>query len=132
MARAAPERGEGVTDQRAAERSRGYWRANTKLQFGLLAVWAIVGYVLAILLARPLNEIVIGGFPLGYWFAQQGSIYVFVILIFIYAIRMDRVDRDFDVHEQELGAARKRAERRLHGDDDGHAPSSNERRGDSR
>ena len=89
------------------ERSEHYWRANVRLKAKLLAVWAIVGYVLAILLAEPLNEIVIGGFPLGFWFAQQGSIATFVVLIFIYAKRMDKIDDEHGVHDEELGAARK-------------------------
>ena len=92
-------------------RSEGYWRANVKLQGGLLVIWAIVGLVLAILLAEPLNNIVFGGFPLGFWIAQQGSIIVFVALIFIYARRMDRVDEEYDVHEDRLGSARKKLER---------------------
>ena len=102
--------GSGPTPQQES-RSRAYWRANVRLQFSLLAVWAVVGYVLAIFLAEPLNEIVIGGFPLGFWFAQQGSIVVFVALIFIYARRMDRIDEEFDVHEEGLGSARKRVAR---------------------
>lgn len=99
------------TDSRVSEHSRGYWRANLKVKVPLLVVWAIFGYVLAILLAEPLNNITFIGFPLGFWFAQQGAIVVFVALIFIYAKRMDRVDEEFDVHEEELGSARKRVER---------------------
>lgn len=90
-----------------ADRSHRYWRANVRLKVKLLIVWAIMGYVLSILLAEPLNEIVIGGFPLGFWFAQQGSIITFVALIFIYAKRMDKIDSDHGVHEEELGEARK-------------------------
>jgi putative solute:sodium symporter small subunit len=93
-------------------RSEGYWRANVKVQGSLLVVWAIVGLLLAVLLAKPLNNIVFGGFPLGFWVAQQGSIIVFVALIFIYARRMDRVDEEYDVHEEGLGSARKRLEQR--------------------
>ena len=96
---------------RVTDRSRGYWRANLKVKVPLLVTWAIFGYVLAILLAEPLNEITFIGFPLGFWFAQQGAIIVFVALIFIYARRMDRVDEEFDVHEEELGSARKRVQR---------------------
>lgn len=94
-----------------SERSRGYWRANLRVKVPLLVIWAIFGYVLAILLAEPLNNINFGGFPLGFWFAQQGAIIVFVALIFTYARRMDRVDEEFDVHEEELGSARKRVQR---------------------
>lgn len=105
--RGAEERREEVTAQAV-----GYWKANRRLQLTLLAIWAIFGFLLSILLADPLNEIVIGGFPVGFWLAQQGSIVVFVILIFIYAITMDRVDHEYGVQEEELGAARRRLQRR--------------------
>lgn len=78
---------------------QGYWKANTSLIRNLLIVWALVSYVLGILLAEPLNAIRLGGLPLGFWFAQQGSIYVFVILIFYYAWKMDQLDRQYGVHE---------------------------------
>ena len=96
--------------ERAAE---GYWRANTRLQLVLLAIWAVFGYLLAVLLAEPLNEFSVGGFPIGFWMAQQGAIVVFVVLIFVYAVVMDRVDHEYDVHEEELGSARRRLERRM-------------------
>jgi len=59
----------------------------------LLVVWFVVSYLLGIVFVEPLNQFHLGGFPLGFWFAQQGSIYTFIILIFIYAHAMDRVDR---------------------------------------
>jgi putative solute:sodium symporter small subunit len=121
MAETAPEH-----ERREPERtgrSVGYWRANMRLQLGLLAVWAIFGYFLAIIFADQLNEVSIGGFPLGFWFAQQGAIYVFVVLIFIYAITMDRVDHQYGVEEEELGWARKRAERRMQQRLTGEAPA---------
>jgi putative solute:sodium symporter small subunit len=96
--------------QKDVRRSEGYWRANVKVQRGLLIVWGIVGLVLAVLLAEPLNNVVIGGFPLGFWIAQQGAIFVFVALIFIYARRMDRVDEEYDVQEESLGSARKKVQ----------------------
>ena len=74
-----------------------YWRANLRLMAKLLAVWFLVSYGLGILLVEPLNRVHLGGFPLGFWFAQQGSIYVFVVLIFVYAWRMDRIDREHEV-----------------------------------
>ncbi len=80
--------------QRAA-----YWRANLRILAGCMAVWFLCSYGFGILLVEPLNRIVIGGFPLGFWFAQQGSIYVFVLLIFFYAWRMNRIDQKYDVHE---------------------------------
>ena len=76
-----------------------YWGRNIKLMFKLLAIWFIVSYVCGILLVNVLNTIKIGGFPLGFWFAQQGSIYVFVVLIFVYVKLMDKLDKDFDVNE---------------------------------
>jgi putative solute:sodium symporter small subunit len=78
-----------------------YWKANLRLLTGVLIVWALVSYVFGILLVEPLNQIHIGGYKLGFWFAQQGSIYVFVLQIFFYAWRMNKLDRDFDVHEDE-------------------------------
>jgi len=63
----------------------------------LLVVWFVSSYGLGILFVEPLNRFSIGGFPLGFWFAQQGSIYVFIILILIYVLRMDRIDRDHGV-----------------------------------
>lgn len=104
-----PERGEPTVERR----SEGYWRANLRLQLLLLAIWALFGYVLSIFLAKPLNELTVYGFPLAYWFAQQGAIYVFVILIFVYAWRMDHVDREFGVEEGEIGWARRRMEGRM-------------------
>ena len=104
----------------------GYWKANRRLQITLLSIWAVFGFLISILLADPLNEVVIGGFPLGFWFAQQGAIFVFVILIFVYAVRMDRVDREYDVHEEEeeLGAGRKALQRRMQRRLTGEAPAA--------
>ncbi|MEE9281673.1 MAG: DUF4212 domain-containing protein [Myxococcota bacterium] len=80
-----------------SERSRGYWRANLRILVVLLSIWFAASFGLGILLVEPLNVYSLGGFPLGFWFAQQGSIYVFIVLIFVYARWMDRVDRRFDV-----------------------------------
>jgi len=76
-----------------------YWKTNLRYMLVLLSIWALVSYVFGILLVVPLNAIMIGGFPLGFWFAQQGSIYVFVLLILVYFLLMDRLDKRFDVHE---------------------------------
>jgi putative solute:sodium symporter small subunit len=97
----------------SAMRPEGYWRANVRLQFGLLAIWAVFGYVLSIFLAGPLNTITVYGFPVAFWFAQQGAIVVFVILIFVYAWQMDRIDEKYDVHEGEAGWVRRRLEARM-------------------
>jgi putative solute:sodium symporter small subunit len=76
-----------------------YWKRNLRLVAICLAIWFLVSYVFGILLVDQLNAIHIGGYGLGFWFAQQGSIYVFVVLIFFYAWRMTKLDREFDVHE---------------------------------
>ncbi|HUG86895.1 MAG TPA: DUF4212 domain-containing protein [Euzebya sp.] len=83
-----------------------YWRRNVRLMAILLAIWFFVSFVLGILLAEPLNEIVINGFGLGFWFAQQGSIVVFVLLILTYAVRMDKIDEEFGVDERDETGAR--------------------------
>ena len=75
------------------EENRGYWRENLRVLAILLAIWFACSFGLGILFVEPLNAIRIAGFPLGFWFAQQGSIYVFVALILVYALWMDRVDR---------------------------------------
>jgi len=79
--------------------SNDYWQANLRLIALCLVIWFVVSFGFGIILVEPLNAISIGGFKLGFWFAQQGSIYVFVALIFYYANRMDKLDRKFDVHE---------------------------------
>lgn len=76
-----------------------YWRANLRLMVICLVIWFVVSYGFGILLVTPLNHIQIFGYKLGFWFAQQGSIYVFLGLIFFYAKRMNKLDREFDVHE---------------------------------
>lgn len=76
-----------------------YWRENLVLIVVHLAIWALVSYVLGIMLVQPLNAFHLGGFPLGFWFANQGSEVVFVIMIFVYCGFMNRLDRKYDVHE---------------------------------
>ncbi len=76
-----------------------YWGKNVRIMVILLAIWAVVSYGLGIILVVPLNSIKIGGFPLGFWFAQQGAIMVFVALIFIYCKLMRNLDREYDVEE---------------------------------
>lgn len=79
--------------------AQAYWAANKKLLAFCLGIWAFFGFVLSIFFAEPLNEIQFFGFKLGFWFAQQGAIYIFVLLIFFYARRMNQLDRQHDVHE---------------------------------
>ena len=76
-----------------------YWKANLRLVTFCLVIWFVVSYVCGILLVEPLNNIRLGGYKLGFWFAQQGSIYTFVALIFFYAARMNVLDRKFGVNE---------------------------------
>jgi putative solute:sodium symporter small subunit len=77
----------------------GYWKRNLRLLTMLLSIWFIVSFGFGILLVDVLNTIRIGGFKLGFWFAQQGSIYVFIALIFIYVQRMNRLDKEYDLDE---------------------------------
>ncbi len=77
-----------------------YWKRNLLYLFILLAVWFAVSYGCGILFAEQLNNIRIGGFKLGFWFAQQGSIYIFILIIFIYTLLMNRLDKKYDVDEK--------------------------------
>jgi putative solute:sodium symporter small subunit len=81
------------------EAGEGYWQAVLKLLYTVLAIWFLVSYGAGILFAEALNGIHLGGYPLGFWFAQQGSIYVFVFLIFWYSKKMAALDIKYDVHE---------------------------------
>ncbi len=84
----------------SSESSGEYWKANIRLVSGCLVVWFIVSYGCGILFAPALNSVrILGGYPLGFWFAQQGSIYTFVVLIFFYAWRMNKLDEKFGVQE---------------------------------
>ena len=76
-----------------------YWKANLRLLTMCLIVWFVVSFGFGILLAEPLNAIRLGGYGLGFWFAQQGSIYTFLVLIFFFFYRMNKLDKQFDVHE---------------------------------
>jgi len=75
-----------------------YWKKNRRLIGMLLTIWALVSFGFAILIPMNFN---IGKLPAGFWWAQQGSMYVFVILIFVYARQMDKIDREFDLHEED-------------------------------
>ncbi len=76
-----------------------YWRANLRLLGTLMAIWFVVSFGFGILLEDTLNAIPFFGFKLGFWFAQQGSIYTFVVLIFVYSKKMRQLDEEFDVHD---------------------------------
>ena len=77
-----------------------YWKKNLQYLFILLSIWFVVSYLAGIVFVDQLNQISMGGFKLGFWFAQQGSIYVFVILIIIYARLMNRLDKKHGVDEK--------------------------------
>lgn len=91
-------------DDEVRRRATEYWRRNLRYVAILLSIWFIVSFGAGILFADALDAIRIPGtgFPLGFWFAQQGSIYVFVILIFVYVALMNRLDREFGVEEDRL------------------------------
>ena len=82
-----------------SELQKKYWKENLKYLAILLSIWFLVSYVFGILLVEQLNTISFGGFKLGFWFAQQGSIYVFVILIFVYIKLMNSLDKKYNVNE---------------------------------
>ncbi len=78
---------------------KSYWKENLRYLAILLSIWFLVSYVFGILLVDQLNVVKLGGFKLGFWFAQQGSMYVFVILIFVYVKLMNRLDKKYGVDE---------------------------------
>ncbi|RMH13659.1 MAG: DUF4212 domain-containing protein [Planctomycetota bacterium] len=82
-------------------RAKRYWMANLRLTLFLLTIWALVSFGCGVLFVEPLNRVRIPGtgFKLGFWFAQQGSIYTFVVLVFVYVAAMKRMDRRFGVEE---------------------------------
>ena len=80
---------------------RDYWRANVRLLVGLLLIWFAVSFGFGILLVEPLNRISIFGFKLGFWWAQQGAIFVFVAIIFTYVVLVRRIERRFGVDDDD-------------------------------
>ncbi|MGD9677049.1 MAG: DUF4212 domain-containing protein [Vulcanibacillus sp.] len=85
-----------------SQRLKEYWKKNVTLIISLLTVWALVSFVFSILLGDVLSNVKFFGVTLSFWFAQQGSIFTFVILLFIYAWRMDRLDKEYDVEEHKV------------------------------
>ena len=81
------------------EKRQAYWRENVRLMVVLLSIWFVISYLCGIVFVEELNTIRLGGYKLGFWFAQQGSMYGFVAIIFIYARLMAKLDRKYDVHE---------------------------------
>jgi putative solute:sodium symporter small subunit len=88
-----------MTTSTPPQGAQAYWRRNLRLMAGLLALWAAVSFGAGIFFADALNSVRFFGFKLGFFFAQQGSIYIFVALIYFYAWRMNQIERELDVHE---------------------------------
>jgi len=80
--------------------AENYWKANLRLIFGSLVVWFLVSYGAAMIFRPLLSGISVGGTDLGFWFAQQGSILTFIVLVFFYAWRMNKIDEQFGVSEE--------------------------------
>jgi len=80
---------------------KDYWRANLKILIILLSIWFMVSFGFGIIFSDFLDQYHIGGFKLGFWFAQQGSIYLFVVLIFIYVHLMNKLDKKYKDHNDE-------------------------------
>jgi putative solute:sodium symporter small subunit len=90
------------TETPTKENRQDYWRANLKLLALLLTIWFTVSFGCGILFVDALNQVRIGGFKLGFWFAQQGAIYVFVVLILVYVMAMNRLDEKYNVAEERM------------------------------
>jgi len=85
---------------KSKENQKSYWKKNLQTLAILLTIWFIVSFGCGILFVEELNQIRIGGYKLGFWFAQQGSIFMFILLIFAYVYRMNQLDKEFDVDEE--------------------------------
>jgi putative solute:sodium symporter small subunit len=92
-------KGENKMAFKDEEQAKAYWAENISLLFKLLAVWFVVSFGFGILLVDVLNEVRFFGFKLGFWFAQQGAIYTFVALIFVYVFKMNTLDKKYGVDE---------------------------------
>ena len=89
----APLKAEKLAAQRA------YWRENIRLLIGLMLIWFACSFGAGIVLRDFLDQFYLGGYPLGFWFAQQGSIYIFIALIFFYVVRMKQIERKYDLDD---------------------------------
>lgn len=85
-----------------SENSDNYWKENVRLVLKLLAIWFIASFGMGILFVDWLNQFQFVGFPFGFWMAQQGAIYVFVVLIFVYVFKMNKLDKKFGAGEEEM------------------------------
>ena len=93
--------GTQVVSSTLQDRRKAYWRANLRILAILMCIWFVVSFGCGILFVEPLNQIKLGGFKFGFWMAQQGSIYVFVALIFVYVQLMNKLDRKFKFEDTE-------------------------------
>ena len=108
-AKSPPEDTIDVRDPRVAESIHRYWRKNVRVMAACLLVWAIAGLGCGVLFADVLNRFTVGGFPLGFWFAQQGSIVVFVLLILVYGLALNRLDAEHQRDLERIRASRQSA-----------------------
>ena len=90
-----------MMDSSENSKAKNYWKENIRLVLSLLAIWFLVSFVMAIVFVDSLDNIRFFGFKLGFWMAQQGSIYCFVILIFIYVYKMNQLDHKYGVNEDQ-------------------------------
>lgn len=96
-----PEHSHHDEDVMSQAKVQQYWKANIRLLGSLLVIWFAVSFGAGILFVEQLNKVSLGGYPLGFWFAQQGAIYTFVGLIFFYTYRMKKIERHFGVDDDE-------------------------------
>ena len=101
----SPSKLNSQTDELTRKNANAYWRANLRVIAGLLVAWFAVSFGFGILLVEPLNRISFFGFKLGFWWAQQGSIFVFVILVFVYVWLMHNLDHRFGVSDNDAGSS---------------------------
>ena len=86
-------------ESKQQQRRKAYWQANLRILAILMTIWFVVSFGCGILFVEPLNQFKLGGFKFGFWMAQQGSIYVFVALIFVYVRLMNKLDREFNLDD---------------------------------
>ena len=90
----APER-----DGETSANEQAYWSQNIRLLWTLMSIWFVVSFGAGILFRDFLDQFALGGYPLGFWFAQQGAIYFFILLIFFYSVRMKQIERQYDLDD---------------------------------
>ena len=88
-----------IPDTETSAAEDAYWRENVRLPLILMAIWFACSFGAGILLREFLDQFMLGGYPLGFWFAQQGSIYIFVALIFYYVVKMKKIERKYDLDD---------------------------------